>query len=109
MAYDELLAERLRDALRRRRGVTEKRMFGGLAFMVHGNMCCGIVKDELMVRVGKDAYDDALSQKHARPMDFTGKPLTGMVYVGKKGFARQDDLKAWVERGMKFVKTLPKK
>ena len=109
MAYDELLAERLRDALRRRRGVTEKRMFGGLAFMVHGNMCCGIVKDELMVRVGKDAYDDALSQKHARPMDFTGKPLKGMVYVAKKGFAKQEDLKAWVERGMKFVKTLPKK
>ncbi len=109
MAFDELLAERLRDALRRRRGVTEKRMFGGIAFMVHGNMCCGVVKDELMVRVGADGTEDALSQPHARPMDFTGRPMKGMVYVGKKGLKKDEDLAAWVDRGMKFVKTLPKK
>lgn len=109
MAYDEMLAARVRDTLRRRRGVTEKRMFGGLAFMVHGNMCCGIVKDELMVRVGPDATDDALAQPHARPMDFTGKPMKGMVYVAPAGLRTDATLKAWVDRGMKFVKTLPPK
>jgi TfoX/Sxy family transcriptional regulator of competence genes len=109
MAYDEDLAGRLRDTLKRRRGVKEKKMFGGLAFMVHGNMCVGIVGEDLMVRVGPDATADALKRKHARPMDFTGKPLKGMVYVGPKGIRREQDLRSWVELGLKFAKTLPKK
>ncbi|MDH3625981.1 MAG: TfoX/Sxy family protein, partial [Myxococcales bacterium] len=72
MAYDEKLAGRVREVLARRRGVTEKKMFGGLSFLVNGHMCCGIVGDDLMVRVGPDAYEGALKKKGARPMDFTG-------------------------------------
>lgn len=109
MAYDEILAERIRTLLFRRKGITERRMFGGLAFMVGGNMACGIVKDELMVRVGPDGYDDALAQPHARPMDFTKRPMRGMVYVGTVGFRTDEDLKAWVERGLRFARSLPAK
>ena len=109
MAYDEALAQRVRDVLRRRKQVTGKKMFGGLTFMGRGNMCVGIVDRDLMVRVGPDATADALGQPHARPMDFTGRPLRGMVYVGPKGLRTEADLRTWVERGMKFVKTLPAK
>ena len=82
MAYDEYLAERIRKALKRRKGITEKKMFGGICLLLDGNMVGGVVNDDLMVRVGPDGYEDALKQPHARPMDFTGKPLKGMVYVG---------------------------
>ncbi len=109
MPYDEMLAERIRTILHRRKAITERKMFGGLAFMAGGNMACGIVGDELMVRVGPKAYDDALGQAHARPMDFTGKPLKGMVYVGTKGFRTDEGLKAWIDRGMKFARSLPAK
>lgn len=109
MAFDEALAARVRDVLRRRRNVSEKKMFGGLAFMVRGNMCVGIVGKDLMVRVGPDATADALARPHARPMDFTGRPMRGMVYVAAAGTKKDDDLKGWVERGLKFVKTLPAK
>lgn len=109
MAYDEILAERIRTILVRRKGITERRMFGGLAFMASGNMACGIVKDELMVRVGPERFEDALAQPHARPMDFTGRPSKGMVYVGTKGIRSDADLKAWVDRGMSFARSLPPK
>ena len=109
MAYDEILAERIRTILHRRKAVTERRMFGGLCFMVGGNMACGIVKDELMVRVGADGFDHALAQPHARPMDFSGRPAKGMVYVGKKGIATDEGLKAWVDRGVGFARSLPAK
>lgn len=109
MAYDLSLAERIRRILRRRRGITEKKMFGGLAFLVNGNMFCGIVDRELMVRVGPDAYEDALAQPSARVMDFTGKPLRGYVYVGAAGIREDDDLGRWVSRGHAFGRTLPKK
>lgn len=109
MAYDEILAERIRTVLHRRKGITERKMFGGLAFMAAGNMACGVVADELMVRVGPKGYDDALGQPHARPMDFTGKPLRGMVYVGTKGIATDEDLDQWVMRGLKFARSLPAK
>ncbi len=84
-------------------------MFGGLTFMVSGHMCCGIVGDELMVRVGPEAYEDALRQPHAREMDFTGKALKGMVYVGVEGVEQDDDLADWIGRGLAFVQTLPPK
>ena len=109
MAYDEALADRMRRALRRRRGVTECKMFGGLAFLVNGHMCAGIVKDELMVRVGPDATDAALAEPPARPMDFTGRPLRGMLYVGTAGFESDEDLDAWLRRATAFTKTLPRK
>jgi TfoX/Sxy family transcriptional regulator of competence genes len=109
MAYDEILAERIRTLLYRRKSITERRMFGGLAFLVGGNMACGIIKEELMVRVGPDRYDEALGQPHARPMDFTKRPMRGMVYVGTAGFSTDQSLKAWVDRGVRFARSLPAK
>ena len=109
MAYDEKLADRIRAVLKRRRGVSEKKMFGGLAFMVKGHMVCGVIGDDLMVRVGPDAYEAALKKAGARPMDFTGRPMKGMVYVGPRGHKRAPSLKAWVEQGLSHARSLPPK
>lgn len=109
MAFDEVLGERLRDALAGRTDVAEKRMFGGLAFMVRGHMAVGIVEEDLCARVGKDGYDAALSEPGARPMDFTGKPMTTMVYVTPEAIESDEALRAWVERCLAFVETLPPK
>lgn len=109
MAYDEKLAGRVREVLERRRNITERKMFGGLAFMVNGHMCCGILGDDLMVRVGPDAYDAALEKKGARPMNFTGRAMKGMVYVDRSGYGRSPSLKAWVEQGLSHAKSLPPK
>lgn len=89
--------------------MVEKKMFGGLSFMVKGNMCCGVVGDELMARVGPDGYEAALKRPHARPMDFTGKPLKGFVYVAPEGFADRADLEGWIGLALNFVETLPAK
>ncbi len=91
MAFDEKLADRVRSILRERNDVVERKMFGGLAFLIRGNMCCGIVGTDLMVRVGADQHESALAEAHARPMDFTGRPSKGMVYVGAEGLRREDD------------------
>ena len=109
MAFDEGVAQIVREILADQHGVTEKKMFGGLAFMVHGHMCVGIVGSELMVRVGPEAYEDALAQPHARKMDFTGKAMRGFVYVAQEGFEWDADLKAWIERALEFVMSLPAK
>ena len=109
MAYDEKLADRVREILKRRRGVREKKMFGGLAFLVNGHMACGVVGDDLMVRVGPDAYEGALKKAGARVMDFTGRPMKGMVYVGKRGYGRTPSLKTWVEQGLSYARSLPPK
>jgi hypothetical protein len=106
MAYDEKLAVRVNKAFAGAKGIIEKKMFGGLCFMEHGAMCCGLVGDELMVRVGPDAYDAALSMPHARPMNFTGRPMRGFVYVGIAGCATQANVNAWVARGRSFVAEL---
>jgi TfoX/Sxy family transcriptional regulator of competence genes len=109
VAYDEKLAERIREVLKRRRGVSEKKMFGGLAFMVKGHMVCGVIGDDLMVRVGPEAYEAALKKAGARPMDFTGRPMKGMVYVGPRGHKRAPSLKTWVEQGLSYARSLPPK
>ena len=109
MAYDEGLAQRVREILEGQRGIREKKMFGGLAFLLRGNMCCGVVTGDLMVRVGPDAYEDALAQRHAREMDFTGRPLKGMVYVSSGGIEDDEDLDGWVTRGVAFAGSLPAK
>ncbi len=109
MAFDEAVAGRVRKALAESPDVVEKRMFGGIAFMVRGNMCCGVIGDRLMLRVGPDGYEAALSRPHAKPMDFTERPMKGMVYVGPAGFASPRDLKAWIEKAMKFTLSLPAK
>lgn len=109
MAYDEGLAQRVREALEERGDVTEKKMFGGLAFLLAGNMSVGIVNDQLMVRVGPEAHQEALGLPHAREMDFTGRSMKGFVYVGCEGFEVDADLEAWVERGVRFAASLPAK
>lgn len=109
VAFDEGLAERIRTLLGGDANVYERKMFGGLAFLHQGNMACGILGDELMVRVGPKAWADALSQPHAREMDFTGRSMKGMVYVGVDGFSEDDDLEAWVNRGISFARSLPAK
>lgn len=109
MPYDEKLAQRIREVLARRRGISEKKMFGGLAFLANGHMACGVQGDDLMVRVGPDDYESALRKTGARPMDFTGRPLKGMVYVGPRGHRRAPSLRAWVEQGLSYVRSLPPK
>ena len=84
-------------------------MLVALAFLLGGNMCCGIIGDELMVRVGPAAYERAVVLKHARPMDFTGKPLRGMVYVAREGLVRKSSLQKWVQRGVDYADKLPVK
>lgn len=109
MAYDEALAERIRQALAARDDVTERRMFGGIAFMVGGNMAVGVVKDELMVRVGPEGHDDAMAQPHVRAMDFTNRPMQGFVYVARDGLATDGDLARWVDAGAAYATSLPPK
>jgi TfoX/Sxy family transcriptional regulator of competence genes len=109
MAFDEAVAGRVREALAGAPNVVEKKMFGGIAFMVRGNMCCGVIGDRLMLRVGPDGYEAALSRPHSKPMDFTGRPMKGMVYVEPAGFASPGDLKGWIARAMEFALSLPAK
>jgi TfoX/Sxy family transcriptional regulator of competence genes len=109
MSYDEKTAERVRRILAVRGDVVEKKMFGGLCFMVNGSMCCGLTNAALMVRVGPDHHDDALAEPHARPMDFTGRPLAGMVYVDPKGYEIDEALAGWVKRGVDFTSALTAK
>jgi TfoX/Sxy family transcriptional regulator of competence genes len=109
MAYDEAMAERIREHFGVAPDVDERRMFGGLCFMVRGHMACGIANDSLMVRVGPDDYEAALAEPRAGEMDFTGRPLRGMVYVSAEGVATAKSLGAWIERGAAFARSLPRK
>ena len=109
MAFDEGLAERIQHLIGGERDLTERKMFGGLCFMVNGNMCFGIVGSDLMVRVGGGAYDEAVSLPHAREMDFTGRSMRGMVFVADDGVSEDDDLMAWLRRGLDFARSLPAK
>jgi TfoX/Sxy family transcriptional regulator of competence genes len=108
MAYDEQLAARVRKILRRREGLTEKRMFGGLSFLLHGKMCCGILQNDLVVRIQPEDYESALEQPSVRPMDFTGRPLKGFIYVGPEGYQTEKELSRWIERGIAFASSLSK-
>jgi TfoX/Sxy family transcriptional regulator of competence genes len=109
MAYDEGLAERIRGVLDEQPGVSEKRMFGGVAFLVKGHMSVGIVQDKLMVRVGPASYDRVLRERHARRMDFTGRPMKGFVYILPEGYETDADLERWVTLGVSYVTSLPAK
>ena len=109
MAFDEATAARVRRQLEESPGYAERKMFGGLTFMVRGHMCCGVVKDELMVRVGPEQNDEALSSPHSRPMDFTGKPMNGFIYVAPNGLSSDEELTGWIDRGLKFNSTMPAK
>jgi TfoX/Sxy family transcriptional regulator of competence genes len=109
MAYDEALAQRIRTALPGIPGITEKKMFGGIAFMVDGNMACGVSKDNLMVRINPDATDAALAQPNVRQFDMTGRPMKGWVLVEPSGIETDNDLKRWIEQGVEFAQSLPPK
>lgn len=109
MAFDAVLVDRVRRALARESGVTERRMFGGVCFTVDGNMACGVQKSDLVVRVGPDAHADALRERFVRPMDFTGRPMKGYVYVAREGLADPRSLSKWVQRGVRFSRSLPRK
>ena len=108
MAYDEDLADRVRAVLPPGEAVAERQMFGGLAFMLRGHMFCGVVRDTLMVRLGPDGADRALDQPHVRPMDFTGRPMKGMVFVGPGGL-HGAALREWVAAAVAFTRALPPK
>jgi TfoX/Sxy family transcriptional regulator of competence genes len=109
MPYDEILAGRIRDELGQQPGLVEKKMFGGVGFLVHGNMACGVNKDMLIVRVGPEAYEESLQYPHTRPFDFTGRAMKGWVMVEPAGLASDADLKEWVAQGLNFALTLPPK
>ncbi len=109
MAYDPGLAERVRDVLGDRPGISERRMFGGLAFLVDGKMFVGIRDATLMARVGRDRHRDALAMPHVRPMDFTGRPMTGYVYLDPLAIAADADLAAWVSWCLAHAAALPAK
>lgn len=106
MAIDQQLAARVRQALADER-VAEKKMMGGLCFMVDGHMCGGVDKDRLILRVGADAYERTLKLKHVREMDITGKPLRGFVIVQSAGVKTQRAVNSWIRRALDFVRTLP--
>ena len=109
MAFDESLAARIREALERTKGVEEKKMFGGIGFLLDGNMLVGVWKDSLIARVGPDAYEDALLEPHIKEFDITGKAMKGWVMVEPEGVDDDNQLKDWIRRAEAFVGTLPGK
>lgn len=106
MAYDPGLAERIREQLAATAFIDERAMFGGLVFLVNGNMLAAVLGEELMVRVGPAAYEAALELPHARPMNFTSRPMRGLLMVAPPGFEADADLDAWLERGLAFAGAL---
>jgi TfoX/Sxy family transcriptional regulator of competence genes len=109
MAYDEGLATRVREVLGEQPGLVEKKMFGGLAFLLHGNMACGVRGEDLIVRVAAEAADAALREPGTRPFDLTGRPMKGWLLVDADGHAEDDDLRRWVDRGLAYANSLPPK
>jgi TfoX/Sxy family transcriptional regulator of competence genes len=109
MAYDETLASRVRKILSPMAGFSEKKMFGGLCFLVHGNMCCGVLKNELVLRLDSARAQELLSLQHTRPMDFTGRPMKGFVFIEAEGLGTDRQLRDWVAMARAFVQALPRK
>ena len=109
MAYDEDLAQRVREVLAPRSDVDERRMFGGIAFMVGGNMACGVLGEDLIVRLGEEEGEQALAEDGVRPFDFTGKPMKGIVYVSSERTSEDAGLTEWVEAGADYAASLPAK
>lgn len=109
MAYDETVAERIRKKLSRKKNITERKMFGGIAFMLNGNMCCGVLQSNLVLRLGIEGAEEALKEPCTRLMDFTGKPMRTMIYVSPKGYKTEEALDQWLKKAIDHVRTLPKK
>jgi hypothetical protein len=106
---DPELADRVRESLASRTSFAERSMFGGLAFMVEGHMACGVIGDDLVLRLGPEGSDDALDRPDVRPMDFTGRPMKSYVYVAPAGIGGESGLGGWLDRALAFVATLPPK
>ena len=109
MAYSEELAQRIRDEIGEHPALEEKQMFGGIAFMVQGNMSVGVSGDDLMVRVGKENHDEAMAQPHVRIFDLSSRPMTGWILVDPEGTASDDDLARWIDTGVGYAESLPPK
>lgn len=109
MPYDEELAQRVRKVIGKTRNITEQKMFGGLAFMREGHMFCGVLGKDLIVRLGREGAAEALVEPHGKFMDFTGKVMKTMVQVAPAGTAEEEQLRAWVQKALRFVKTLQAK
>ena len=109
MAFDEKLAERIRKRLGKRVGLKEKKMFGGIAFLVNGNMCCGVHGDEMIVRLDPEQTTKVLSQPNTRLFDLTGRPMRGCILVRQKGLATDAELGKWIAVASKFAESLPPK
>jgi TfoX/Sxy family transcriptional regulator of competence genes len=109
VAYDERLAERVRGMLGRRRAVTERKMFGGIAFLLRGNMCCGVLNDALIVRVDPQGTARALRRRHTRPFDMTGRAINGFVVVTRPGCRNAKQLQGWLKTALTYVRGLPSK
>ena len=109
MAFSESLAQRIRDALARKKNIEEKKMFGGVCFLLNGNMLVGVWKDSLIARLGPDQGEEALLEPHVKAFDITGKPMKGWILVEPEGVENDAAVKAWVQRVAKFVGKLPKK
>ncbi len=109
MAYSTHLAERIRAVLKRQPGITEKKMFGSVCFLLHGNMLVAIWVDGLVARLGPEVGVAALAQPHVRPMDLTGRPMKGWVIISPAGIAADSDLQSWIQLAMEFVKGLDRK
>ncbi len=109
MAYDKGLAQRVREILDEEPDFAEKKMFGGICFLFYGNMVCGIIKDDLIVRVGADRYEEMLKRPHAGKFDLTGRPMKGWIMVLSAALDADEELNEWVQRSVSFVRTLPPK
>lgn len=109
MAYDKQLADRIRNALGKQPKLTEREMFGGIGFMLRGNMACGVIGDELMVRIAKDETEATLQEPGARIFDFSGRPSQGWIMVSQRVLSRPAQLKAWIQRGVDYALSLPAK
>jgi TfoX/Sxy family transcriptional regulator of competence genes len=107
MAFDELLATRIRASLGIIPGLVEKKMFGGIGFLLHGNMACGVHRNDLIVRVGSDNYQQALALPNTHPFDMTGTPMSGWIMVQPKGCKTDDQLSTWIGLGIDFARSLP--
>jgi len=109
MAYDNDLSERIKQIVEFIPGMSNKEMFGGIAFMLNGNVACGVIGENLMVRVGPERHAEALGQAHTRPFDYSGKPMKGWIYVMPEAIRSDEDLGIWVQRGIEFARSLPPK
>ena len=109
MAYDEGVAQRVRELISDQPGYEEKKMFGGIGFLIHGNMACGVLRKDLIIRVGAEKYTDSLLQPHVELFDITGRAMMGWVIVKEPGYRDEQDLQDWTSQGVAYALTLPAK